>query len=322
MTTRQELCFVESFTREMFSGRGRIVDLGCWYGATTAALARGLLHNNEAVGNRVVEAFDLFTWQKWMMRHAHRFEHLGKRYEDNDSFLEDVRELLRPYAEVVRLEERDLLARPDTPEEPIEFLFIDAQKSWPLGQSIAQVFFPALIPGISYVVQQDFVWYHPTILSVHLLMWHLRRHFEFVHHVPRSCSSVFRCVESLDPAETPLPPPDSFTLEMIDEAYDWALGCAEPARHDYIKAGKLFSLLERRLYEAALECAMELFVSRREVPVDLVKGMAPVLSSYRGRAETATAAAGGKPAVEYLADIEALVAHGNPPTRSCASSSE
>jgi hypothetical protein len=75
-----------------------------------------------------------------------------------------VRELLRSYAAVVRLERRDLLVQPDVQEQPIEFLFIDAQKSWLLGQSIAQTFFPALVPGNSYVVQQDFVWYHPKIL--------------------------------------------------------------------------------------------------------------------------------------------------------------
>lgn len=284
MTTQNELCFVECFAREAFTGKGRIVDLGVWYGATTAALARGLQQNAHANRNRCVEAFDLFTWQKWMTRHAHRVEHLGV-HEENESFLADVRNLLRAYADVVRLEERDLSMTPTRPEAPIEFLFVDAQKSWRLGQAIGEAFFPALVPNSSYVVQQDFVWYHPTVLSIHMLMWYLRDHFEFVHHVPGSCSVAFRCTKAMDLAEGSLPGPESFTSDMINEAYDWCLGHAEIARHDYLKAGKLFLLVDRAEYEPAVDFAEEFLSAERKIPPDLLGGMATVLQTYCERAE-------------------------------------
>jgi hypothetical protein len=282
MTTRYELCFLESYARDLFAGAGTIVDLGCWFGATTAALARGLQANTRSTSNRLVEAFDLFRWEPWMTNHAHRLERLGRSYDDGDSFLSEVRELLRPYTDVVRLEERDLLEPGGPREVPIEFLFVDAQKSWALGQSIATSFFPSLMPGTSYVVHQDFAWYHPSILSIHLLMWYMRDHFQFVHQVPRSCSVVFHCTSSVDLAQG-LPPPTLFNLEMIEAAYDWCFGCVEPDRLPYVQAAKLLFLLEREFRDEAVRVGDELLASDTPLPPDLVSGMSQVLASYRLR---------------------------------------
>ena len=306
MTTRHELCFVEAYARDIFSGAGRIVDLGCWYGATTAALARGLHANAHAENNAVVEAYDLFVWETWMDGHAERLKHLGKRYHVNDCFLPDVAELLRPYGDLVTLEQRDLL-EPKPPGPPIEFLFIDAMKSWALGQSIVKSFFPSLIPKKSYVVQQDFVWYHPAMLSAHLLMWYMRDHFEFVHHVPWSCSAVFRYTKVLDSTEIRLPPPEFFTLEMIHEAYEYSAACAESARVDYVKAGKLFFLLERGFYEAALQEGRALFEVDRNLPPNLVGGMANLMSTYRKRAASETTSQDQTSAVSRVEAIEKLI---------------
>jgi hypothetical protein len=100
MTTRHELCFVEGYARDIFSGTGRIVDLGCWYGATTAALARGLRDNPCAEDNAVIEAFDLFIWKSWMDQHAERLMRLGKSYAVNDCFLPDVADFCNRIATV------------------------------------------------------------------------------------------------------------------------------------------------------------------------------------------------------------------------------
>jgi len=286
MTTRYELCFVESYARDIFSRVGRIVDLGCWFGATTAALARGLRDSQVTPSKQVVEAYDLFRWEPWMDRHRHRVEDLDASFEEGKSFLPEVRQLLDRYADLVRLDERDLLDAEDPSPEPIEFLFVDAQKSWALGQSIAKAYFPSLIPGTSWVVQQDFVWYDPTILSVHMLMWHLRDHFEFVHQVPRSCSAVFRCTSRVDPAVDP-PPPDFFTPEMIDEAYDWCFQWAEAERLPYLQGAKLLFLLQRGFHNEAILQADALGGSTSDLPADLVGGMHRVLTTQQSRAENA-----------------------------------
>jgi hypothetical protein len=98
----------------------------------------------------------------------------------------------------VRLEQRDL-SEPEAPGPPIEFLFIDAMKSWPLAQSIVKSFL------------------------------------------------------------------------------------------DYVNAGKLFFLLERGFYESALQKGRALFEAGRELPPNLVAGMANLMSTYRRRAASETA---------------------------------
>ena len=42
MTTQNELAFLRAYGKDLFTGLGKIIDLGCWFGATSAALAEGL----------------------------------------------------------------------------------------------------------------------------------------------------------------------------------------------------------------------------------------------------------------------------------------
>ena len=86
MTIARELAFCESYARECFSGAGRIVDLGCWFGATTFSLARGLTKNRRAKNNRRIDAFDLFIWNKWMQLAADPIG-MPVKYREGESFL-------------------------------------------------------------------------------------------------------------------------------------------------------------------------------------------------------------------------------------------
>ena len=96
MTTENELCFVETYARYSFSGAGKIADLGCWLGATTLCLARGLTQNGGAIHNRVIEAFDRFVWEEWMnpIASAINFRHT---YRPGDDFYSYAKELVQPY---------------------------------------------------------------------------------------------------------------------------------------------------------------------------------------------------------------------------------
>jgi len=243
MTTDNELELLETYARDRFTGAGRIVDLGCWYGATTMSLARGLAENTRAKSFRSVDAIDLFEWHEWMNPNADRVN-LPKRYRTGDNFYEDVRDLLRPYGSLVRVEKQNLLTYVPPPD-PIEFLFVDAMKNWELAQAIVSNFFPLLLPETSYVVQQDFAYYFPEIATNHLIMWRLRDCFRCVHHVRRSCSVVFRCVKSVDPARLPVFTPDLFTPEMIDEAYDYSFACVSRDARIMLEVAKLNFLIER-----------------------------------------------------------------------------
>lgn len=257
MTIPYELAFCESYARECFSGKGRMVDLGCWYGATTFSLARGLRRNWRARNNRLIEGFDLFVWNKWMDPVADHIK-MPRVHKDGESFFQDAQKLLARYSNVVRLYQQDLMEYEPAPG-PVELLFIDAMKSWPLAKKIVTGFFPLLIPGTSVVVQQDFIFHNPIAATSHLLMWQLRDHFEWLHQIPRSGSVVFLCKKRIDTATLPSLEPESFSLEEIDQAYEYSRACVvEDDRRTHVEAAKLLFLVERGNYDSALKHAQSL----------------------------------------------------------------
>ena len=243
MTTDNELHFLETYARDQFTGRGKIVDLGCWYGATTLSLARGLAANRHATAHRTIEAFDLFEWHEWMDPIAQQVS-LPRRYANGQSFYDDVKELLRPFGSLVRVAKQDLSGYVPPPV-PVEFLFIDAMKNWDLARNIVAGFFPLLMPKTSYVVQQDFGYYFPENATNHLIMWYLRDHFEFVHHVPQSCSVVFRCIKQPEASNLPDFSPSLFSAEMIEDAYEYSVACVSKEMRALVEVAKLNFLIEQ-----------------------------------------------------------------------------
>ena len=254
MTIPRELAFCESYARECFSGEGCMVDLGCWFGATTFSLACGLKRNRHAKYNRRIEAFDLFVWRDPMNAEADKIG-MPRMYQHGESFYADVLKLMEPYKEVVHLHQQDLLQYQPT-QVPVEFLFIDAMKSWPLAEKIVTDFFPLLIPGKAIVVQQDFSFHHPIAATSHLLMWRLRDHFDWLHQIPRSGSVAFISKKRIEAAELPDLRPESFSVDEIDQAYEYSRGCVvEEDRRAHVEAAKLLFLIERGYDQAALKHA-------------------------------------------------------------------
>ncbi|HEY2800043.1 MAG TPA: class I SAM-dependent methyltransferase [Chthoniobacterales bacterium] len=257
MTMDAELCFCESYARDCFLGEGEIVDLGCWYGATTSCLARGLTQNRRAKQNRRIEAFDLFVWQDWMQEASKSVKFSTVPIPGQD-FFRDVEAILAPYREIVHLHQQDLMSY-NPSREPIELLFIDAMKSWPLAQKIVTSFFPRLIPGVSIVVQQDFAYHAPLSATSHLIMWRLRDYFEWIHHVPHSGSVAFVTKKEIRADKLPDLSVESFTLAEIEEAYDYSLTCVPAARgRPSVEGAKLLFLIERGYHEPALAQAERL----------------------------------------------------------------
>ena len=267
MTTDLELALVESYARDVFTGAGRIFDLGCWYGATTAALARGLAGNTTATGNRRIQALDIFIWESWMNPIARQVG-LHAHHADSSSFFAAVQERLEPFDGLVDLQAKDLLAYDPGPGS-IEFLFLDAMKTWPLADVIYRRFFPHLIPGTSLVVQQDFTWHHPVIATAHMMMWRLRDQFPFLHSVPYSSSTVYLCSDRVDWDGEPANAPDSFSLDDIHEAYEYSYACCGLERSLPLRAAKAGFLAQRQFYQSALAEAREVFIKSDQLPASV-----------------------------------------------------
>lgn len=143
-------------------GSGALVELGCWLGAATIAIATGL---NERVGAPVkFHTFDRFR----MEDQAHIFASAPDfNYEEGSSFrslfdrrLGDLRSVTEVHEGPVEDAEWN---------GPIDLLFNDVSKSWATWQSVRRTFFGHLVPGSAITVEQDFG--HPftpwLILSYH-----------------------------------------------------------------------------------------------------------------------------------------------------------
>ena len=165
--------------------------------------------------NRVIEAFDLFVWNKWMDPVARAHQDAADVSGWRKLFLTKCRNCSRPTRNIVRLHQQDLMQHePDTGAGGVTFH--RCYEILAAGKKDRTGFFPLLIPGMSVVVQQDFIFHNPIAATSHLLMWRLRDHFEWLHQIPRSGSVVFLCKKRIDPDTLPSLEPESFSLEEID----------------------------------------------------------------------------------------------------------
>lgn len=222
MTTPNELAFLRAYGHYLFRGVGKVIDLGCWLGATSAALAAGLNENPKASSDDLIEAYDLFQWAEWMNPIR---EQIGMKanLEPGECFLEIARENLSEYSQRVNLHKQDLTNYVLPGDWKIEFLFVDAMKNWDLAGSIARIFFTRMIPKGAVVVMQDFVFYDPIVATNHLIMWHLRDFFKPLHHVPYSCSVAFLVEKTPALSDLIDYAPERFSEADVAEAYAYCL---------------------------------------------------------------------------------------------------
>lgn len=170
-------------------GAGAVVDLGCFVGGSTARLAEGLAR---AGLPGEVHAYDRFT-AKEATKRGQLYARGIPRFEGND-LLPLATRLLAPWKDRVRLHRGDL-AMAAWDGGPIEILTLDASKTPEAMDAMAQAFFPALIPGQSIIVQQDFLhWRQPWVIAQMELF---AGHFRPVAHCPRD-TMVFLCTRPID----------------------------------------------------------------------------------------------------------------------------
>ena len=243
MITANEKAYLYWYARHIFSGKGDIVDLGCWLGSTTISLAMGLERNDHVKANRLIHSYDEFVWRAYMDSGAKGTSLEGK-YRPGDSFLDEFERRTYPWRSNVKACPGDL-AKVGWPGAAIEFLLIDAMKSWDAATGVVRNFFPALVPGRSLVMHQDFAhWYTSWI---HPIQYRLREYFEPLYDVPSSSSMVFRLIK-------PLPPdllqsewsPDLFSKEDVDSAFAYSLDIVSKEKRPNIVAAKVMYFVHIR----------------------------------------------------------------------------
>ncbi|MEM0923771.1 MAG: class I SAM-dependent methyltransferase [Pseudomonadota bacterium] len=148
-------------------GAGSICDLGCFAGGSTARLAASAAESAE------IHAFDFFTISA---EHKQKFLYdNGVRRFWGSNLMPCAKRLLAPWQDKITLHKTDIAAE-RWARGPIEILFIDAMKTPETGDAILRNFFPALIPGRSIIVHQDYQhWRQPWIPAQMEMLRHALR---------------------------------------------------------------------------------------------------------------------------------------------------
>jgi len=193
MTSDQEQIFLQDYGQTIYSGQGEIIDLGCWLGSATISLAKGLEKNRRvALKYKRIHAYDLFTWHPYMEQTVKGTSLEGK-YQPGDSFLDEFTRRISPWSPSIAVYSGDVMEI-GWNGGAIEYLFVDAMKSWELTKSIIKNFYFDLIPGVSLVHYNDFA--HYATAWIHLLIYKLRPYFK--HYCNLYQAAVFQYVNPIE----------------------------------------------------------------------------------------------------------------------------
>ncbi|WP_424968746.1 hypothetical protein [Dinoroseobacter sp. S375] len=190
MLAPQERQFYYWAARDWARGAGAQVDLGAFAGGSTARFAAGA----QAAGHgATIHAYDRFTAKEQTKQNV--LYAAGVAPFEGRDILPLAQSFLAPWAAQMRYHVGHI---PDLgwPGGKIELLAVDAAKIATTTDLIAAQFFPALIPGRSLLIQQDFLhWSQPWLAAQ---MWRMRSAFAPVAHAPRD-TVAFLCTAPVTP---------------------------------------------------------------------------------------------------------------------------
>lgn len=157
--------------RHHFTGEGVILDLGTFLGGSAMCFASGV--RQQGLSGQLIHSYDVFKLgtgasQRYFpegappdLRTRHKFdEHLGN------------------YLDLIVVHEGDVLAE-TWDDAPVEIMFVDVAKSYRTMDHLLSTFFPALIPGRSLIIVQDYLW-GTTGPWHHVVMEKLSDYVEYV----------------------------------------------------------------------------------------------------------------------------------------------
>jgi hypothetical protein len=181
MLSADERRLLFSLTRDFFSGAGAIVDAGCFLGGSTLALGSGLLAN-PLTGRVIIDSYDMFLLDEYMLKHYVDAATAGQR-RAGDSCRDLFDSNISPISSIVRVHEGDI-REIGWDGRPIEILFLDILKAPNTNDRVIREFFPALLPGRSVLVQQDYI--HEGHFWIHITMEFLIEYFTYVEFIEYS----------------------------------------------------------------------------------------------------------------------------------------
>jgi len=177
MLGRREASLFFHLARDYYVGQGTIVDAGSFLGRSAMCFAAGMRANpGFDAGRDRIHCFDNFICHDDnSIDHVKRG--LGAQVKVGQSMRDLFDRQVEPARDLLVVHDGDFLRR-HWEHGPIEILMVDIAKSADLGRHVVQEFFPALLPGRSVVIQQDY--HHPWLPHIHVMMESLAECFRMV----------------------------------------------------------------------------------------------------------------------------------------------
>jgi hypothetical protein len=136
-----------------WSGRGDIVDLGCFLGGSTCCFGDGALANPRlaTASDQPIHVFDMFVCPK----DVHSRGMIGETKQPGESVLDIFEHHTAPYQRLLRVYPGDLLQQ-RYQGRAIELLFVDIAKTYDLNDFIVRNFLANTVGAGTLVVHQDY----------------------------------------------------------------------------------------------------------------------------------------------------------------------
>lgn len=218
MLSPGEESLLYALAKERYEGSGAVIDAGAFLGASTLCLGEGLRRNPrfQSLTRETLpvwpplHSYDLFVCPDDAFALGFFPEGTSPGHSIEDIFRRNIRDV----SALVAVHAGDI-KKESWSSAPVELLFVDLAKCWGTNRSVIELFFPALLPEQSLLVQQDFG--TPYVPWVHVAMGYYANQFEALGMI--GSSAVYRCME------TPLPAdlrslPLSQKLEYADVAME------------------------------------------------------------------------------------------------------
>ena len=248
MVSPAEMAFFRKSAARYAGKEGAIVDLGCWLGSTSIALAQGIQSHGSEASDRTekVLGFDRFVWEEWMPADLPY-----GLYHPGESFLPEARRLVRNHGgDGVELIQADLTLY-EWKDGPIKILLVDAMKSEGIASQITTSFFPSLMLG-GLLIHQDFKHYYTS--WIHVIQYRLRRYFQLEASVPGSATIAFEVIAPI-PREAVNQATDLATIpdDEVDASFRHSLDLVGPDDCVNVAAAHVMQYVHLGRKEKALE---------------------------------------------------------------------
>ena len=244
MTTREEQDWCRRFASETFSGKGALVELGCFFGSLSIPFAEGMAEA-VAIGRltqeqAILNAYDLFYWHHSMIGTIAGTP-LEGRIHEGEWFVDVYRENVRHLEKFINLTWGDL-GKKEWQGGPIEFLLLDCLKYDAITNNVIKHFFPSTVPGLSRLGHQDY--FHFYEWWTHVITYEQRDLLSIEEEIPDSGMLILRVEKDLAGYCAAYDANRHFkstSPELIEDAYAWNFSVISPEFHDALLAAKIWA---------------------------------------------------------------------------------